>query len=51
MKKLLFILTIAQIIGCSTSISTKLANKNYQKLNEETEIIVLEKTDVLPNNS
>ena len=51
MKRLLFLSMLLLFVSCSTSISTKLVNKNYQKLNEETEIIVLEKEDTLPNNS
>jgi hypothetical protein len=51
MKRVLFLSTIVLFVGCATSISTKLANKNYQKLNDENQIIVLEKEDVLPNNS
>jgi hypothetical protein len=51
MKKLLFLLTIISLSSCSTSISTKLANKNYQKLGEDNQIFVLEKDEVLPTNS
>jgi hypothetical protein len=51
MKKILFLSTLLLFISCATSISTKLANKNYQKLNDENQMIVLEKEDVLPNNS
>jgi hypothetical protein len=51
MKKLLFLSAIIVFTSCSTSISTKLANKSYQKLNDENQIIVLEKNDALPNNS
>ncbi|WP_300565029.1 hypothetical protein [Flavobacterium sp.] len=51
MKKLLFLSTIILFVSCATSISTKLANKNYQKLNDENQILILEKNDVLPNNS
>lgn len=51
MKKLLFIATILVLVGCSTSVSTKLSNNSYQKLTDENPIIVLEKNDVLPQNS
>jgi hypothetical protein len=51
MKKLLFLSTVILFVSCATSISTKLANKSYQKLNDENQIIVLEKNDVLPYNS
>jgi hypothetical protein len=51
MKKLLFLATIILLASCSASISTKLANENYPKLNDENQIIVLEKEDVLPSNS
>ncbi|HEU4790786.1 MAG TPA: hypothetical protein VFS71_13960 [Flavobacterium sp.] len=51
MKKLLLFSLLILFAACGTSVSTKLANKNYQKLNDENQIIVLEKTDVLPGNS
>lgn len=51
MKKLLLLLTIILLSSCSTSISTKLVNKNYQKLEGNNQIFVLEKNDVLPTNS
>ena len=43
MRKLLFLSTILLLVSCATSISTKLVNKNYQKLNDDNQIIVLEK--------
>lgn len=51
MKKLILILFATLLGSCATSISVKLANKNHQKLSDEIQIIVLEKDDVLPNNS
>lgn len=51
MKKLILILFATLLGSCATSISIKLANKNHQKLGDEIQIIVLEKDDVLPNNS
>ncbi|WP_264564571.1 DUF2846 domain-containing protein [Flavobacterium sp. N3904] len=51
MKKLIFFSSLILLVSCGTSISTKLANKNYQKLNDENQIIVLEKTDILPDHS
>ncbi|KUJ63612.1 hypothetical protein AR687_00035 [Flavobacteriaceae bacterium CRH] len=50
MKKLSFLIAIL-LVGCSTSISTKITNKNFQKLEENNPIIVLDKEDELPNNS
>ncbi|NDP28506.1 MAG: hypothetical protein GZ087_13935 [Flavobacterium sp.] len=50
MKKLLLLFLIT-LSSCSTSISTKLANKNYQKLEENNQIFVLEKDEILPTNS
>lgn len=51
MKKILLSGTIILFISCATSISTKLANQSYQKLNEEEKIFVLEKIENLPINS
>jgi hypothetical protein len=51
MKKLFFLTSILLFVSCSTSISTKLASTNYQKLSDENQIIMLEKTDVLPDKS
>ncbi|RVU90781.1 hypothetical protein EH230_07655 [Flavobacterium columnare] len=51
MKKVLFLLTVFIISSCSTSISTKLTNKSYQKLNDNSQVIVLKGEDILPNNS
>lgn len=51
MKKLFFLATMLLFISCSTSISTKLATTNYQKLSDDHQVIVLEKSDVLPDKS
>lgn len=51
MKKLILILLATLLGSCATSISTKLVNKSYLKLSDEIQMIVLEKDDVLPNNS
>ena len=51
MKKLLFLSTIILFISCAPSISTKLVSKNYQRLNDENQILVLEKTELVPINS
>lgn len=51
MKQTILIFLTTLLVSCATSISTKLVNKNYQKLNDEIQMIVLEKGDVLPNNS
>lgn len=50
MKKLGFLITIL-LASCSTSISTKIVNKNFQKLEDNNQIIVLDKNEELPNNS
>lgn len=42
MKKLGFLITIL-LASCSTSISTKIVNKNFQKLEDNNQIIVLDK--------
>lgn len=51
MKRLLLLATILLFVSCATSVSTKLANKNHQKLNDDIQIILLEKNEVLPSNS
>lgn len=51
MKKLLVLGAVILFVSCATSISTKLANQSYQKLNEEEKVFVLEKNETLPVNS
>lgn len=51
MKRIFFLLTIVLSVSCATRISTNLATKKYEKLAEENQIIVLEKNDVLPEES
>lgn len=51
MTKLLLLPVLILFVSCGTSVSSKLANRNYQKLNDDIEMIVLEKEDVLPNGS
>jgi len=51
MKRLFFLLTILLLSSCSTSISTKLKTANYQKLSDDIEVVVLENTEALPENS
>jgi hypothetical protein len=51
MKKLILLLPFFLIVSCATSVSSKLANKSYQKLTEETVVLVLNKEDDLPTNS
>ena len=51
MKKLAFLSAVLLFASCATSISTKLVNKNYQKLNDDNQIIVLEKNEELPSGS
>ena len=51
MKKVIILLLITLISSCSSSVSTKLASKNYQKLEDNTQIFVLEKDEILPTNS
>jgi hypothetical protein len=50
MKKSILLITIL-LASCSTSISTKIVNKNFQKLEDNNQIIVLDKNEELPNNS
>ncbi|SFC07566.1 hypothetical protein [Kaistella jeonii] len=49
-KSLLFSLTIL-LSSCAASVSTKIANKSYQKLGESTPVYILEKEEALPTNS
>ncbi|ESU25299.1 hypothetical protein FLJC2902T_31070 [Flavobacterium limnosediminis JC2902] len=51
MKKILFITTVILFTSCATSISTKLANKSYQKLTNDIPVIVLDKNEELPSDS
>jgi hypothetical protein len=50
MKKIGFLIAIL-LVGCSTSISTKLVNKNFQKLEDSSQVIVLDTNEELPANS
>lgn len=50
MKKLVLLIIIL-LTSCSTSISTKIVNKNFQELGDNNQIIVLDKNEELPNNS
>lgn len=50
MKRLGVLIAIL-LASCSTSVSTKIVNKNFQKLEENNPIIVLDKNEELPNKS
>lgn len=51
MKKILLLPTLILIISCASSISTKLASKNHQKLSKNEQLFVLEKSEKIPANS
>lgn len=52
MKRLVFlIVTSALLVSCSTSVSTKIVNKNFQKLENSSPIIVLDEKEEVPNSS
>ncbi|SHI32559.1 hypothetical protein [Flavobacterium terrae] len=51
MKKALAFLSLYLFLSCSTSISTKLVNKSFEKLNDVSKIVVLEENEELPINS
>ncbi len=51
MKKILFLFLIVLLSSCAASVSSKLSNKSYQKLDDNTPIIVLEKDDTIPTDS
>lgn len=51
MKKILLLSVIVIFVGCATSVSTQLANKQHEKLPTENQVFVLEKNEILPTNS
>ncbi len=51
MKKILLSITTTICMSCAPSISSKILNKNYSKLGEESKIYVLEQNDTIPTNS
>ncbi len=51
MKKLLVLPAILFSMSCATSVSTKLAGKNFSNLNEHDPVIVLTEKETLPENS
>ncbi len=51
MKKLLLSIVTTICISCAPSISSKILNKNYSKLDEGSKIYVLEQNDSVPTSS
>lgn len=52
MKRLVFVIvTSTLLVSCSTSVSTKIVNKNFQKLENSSPIIVLDEKEEVPNSS
>ena len=51
MKNILIALTVVILVSCGASISTKLVDKSFQKLDDKSEIIILDKDDLVPTNS
>jgi len=51
MRKVFLFVSIALFVSCAPSISNKLVNKNFQKLNDGIKIYILEQNAELPPNS